>query len=401
MAPPPRPQPGSLEALREGNRQRVIAALRESGTASRADLARLTGLSRTTVSTVVGDLMEAGLLREVEPPPDSTRGAGRPPVPLALDPSAGAALGIDIAHDAITASVGDLGHRILATVTRHDEVDALQADAVIDMILGAVDEALAAAGVPQRRLIGAAVAVPSPIDPTTGRLGSESVVPSLAHTDLGEVLGERLGTPVLAENDANLCVVAEQLWGAARGHETAVYVKLSKGIGAGLLIGGRLHRGAHGSAGEIGHQMVMQDGPLCRCGNRGCLEVVAGSEAIREQVAGRFAELPTIPQIVERAIEGDALCRRALRDVGALLGTGLAGVCNLINPSVIVIGGDLTVAWRLMEVPLREALDRAAIHSAAVDVTILPSPLGPRPEARGAIGAVLRLGPEISVAAAG
>jgi predicted NBD/HSP70 family sugar kinase len=383
-------QPGSLEALREGNRRRVVGVLREHGTASRADIARITGLSRSTVSSVVSDLMAAGLVREGDVTVPALGGSGRPAVPIFLDPSAGVALGLDIAHDGIRVAVADLSHTILEERWGAADVERLGADAVLDLAARTARAALDAAGAPVERLIGAAASVASPVDPDSGVLGGESVVQSIAGHAVGQELGDRLGFDVRIENDANLCAVAEHLWGAARGHDNAVYVKLSRGIGAGLIIGGRLHRGMHGGAGEIGHTPIQPDGPPCHCGNRGCVETFAGTEAVLEQVRSRFPGIMTIGDVVGRAIAGDTVCRRALRDAGTVVGTALGTVCNLLNPSLVVLGGEMVEAWRFMEVPLREAMDRGAIHSSAAGVDVVPSALGTRGEVLGAIGLVLR-----------
>lgn len=382
--------PGSLEALKETNRQRVIAVLREKGAASRADIARMSGLSRSTVSNVVTDLMSSGLAVEGDEAVPASGGTGRPAVPVLLDPSAGAALGLEIGHDGVRAVVSDLAHSILAEVWRAGALEVMEADRVIDLAVRVAKEALREADVPVTRLIGAVTSVPSPVDPTTGILGTEGVVLSLAGLPLGEILESRLGVPVRVENDANLCALGEILFGAGAGHDTLVFVKLSRGIGAGLVIGGKLHRGLHGGAGELGHTPVSPEGPVCRCGNRGCLEVVAGTRAVLDHVAPRFSQPPSMADVVALALEGDTLCRRAFRDAGGVLGTALATVCNLLNPGAIVIGGEMAAAWRFMEAPLHDALDRAAIHSSATGVTVMPSTLGARAEALGAVASVLR-----------
>jgi predicted NBD/HSP70 family sugar kinase len=146
----------------------------------------------------------------------------------------------------------------------------------------------------------------------------------------------------------------------------------------------------HGGSGELGHIPILPEGPVCRCGNRGCLEVLAGTDALLEAVASRFTEPPTVPQVIERAVGGDTLCRRAVRDVGSMVGQALAMVVNLLNPSLIVVGGELAAGWRMLEQPMRDAMDRAAIHRSAADVVLVPGTLGRRTEALGAVGLVLR-----------
>ncbi len=339
---------------------------------------------------MVADLIATGLVREGDEAAAAAKGAGRPAVPITLDPSAGAALGIDLAHDGVRVIVTDLAHQVLEECWRAAPLERWDADAVMRSAADAAGEALREARVPVPLVVGAAVAVPSPIDPVSGILGAESVIPSLAGVNVGERLSELLGMPIRADNDANLCALAEFVWGAAPGHPNMVYIKLSRGIGSGLVLGGAVYRGVHGGAGELGHTPVLPEGPPCRCGNRGCLEALAGTESIIELVAGRFSEPPTIGSVIDLAMADDTVCRRALRDVGSLVGTALAATVNLLNPSLIVVGGELETAFDLFEVPLREAMDRAAIHRSADDVVVIPGSLGRRAEALGAVALVLR-----------
>ena len=389
--PPPSPSaPGSLEALRERNRRTVIDALRRGGTISRAEIARRTGLSRSTVSSVVTDLMGSGLVREIE----RTSGAssalgGRPATPLVLDASAGAALGISLNYRRLRVAICDFGHAILAERSA-DLCDPNDSRAVRDLVVAEVAAAIDAAGVDAAAISGAVMTVPGPVEMATGRVGQASIVPGLVGPHFARELSEVVGFDIHLENDANLSVLAEMLWGAGDRHQDVIFIKLSRGIGAGLVLGGQLFRGALGTAGEVGHTPVVSDGTLCRCGNRGCLETVVGTDAIVQMIEGQIGERITIDTVIRRALGGDPTCRRALRDAGIRLGTAVAQICNLLNPELIVIGGDLAPAWPVMSEPLRHALDGAAIHMATDSVRIIPSPLGERAEVLGALAYVLR-----------
>ncbi|MDX6377489.1 MAG: hypothetical protein QOE98_1792 [Gaiellaceae bacterium] len=381
--------PGSLEALRERNRALVLGALRRAGTISRAELSRRTGLSRSTISTVVADLVSAGIAAEGGT--GVPEGVGRPGVPVTLNTTAGAAVGIDIGGAAGRVVLADLGHNVLA-----DGVFVLPPDptldALFDAIADAVAVALATAGLPARRVIGAGVAIPGPVDRATGRVGESSTIASLAGVDLGRLLAHRLGVPVHVENDANACAVAEAAWGAGTGAADVVYLKLSRGIGAGLILDDRLYGGALGTAGEIGHTTRTAEGDLCRCGNRGCLETSAGIDAI-----ARRAGQPDIAAVIARAGEGDVASRRALRDAGSEVGQAAAMICNILNPRRIVIGGELAGAWPHLEASFRAALDRSAMHVAAAAAEVVPAALGSRAEALGALALVLRDGDRFTV----
>jgi predicted NBD/HSP70 family sugar kinase len=381
--------PGSLEALRERNRTLVLAALRRGGGVSRAELARRTGLSRSTISTVVADLVAAGIATEAGA--GAPEGVGRPGVPVTLNAAAGAAVGIAVGPASARVVLADLGHAVLA----EDEValpEPWTVAELVEAVAAAVHGELARAGVVAGRLIGAGVAIPAPVDRDDAQIGESSTIPALAGSDLGPALAERLGVPVRVENDANACAVAEVAWGAGAGASDVVYLKLSRGIGAGLVLDDRLYGGAAGTAGEIGHTTRSGDGELCRCGNRGCLETTAGSEAIARR-AGRV----DVAAVVAGAETGDVACRRALRDAGTEIGLAAATICNILNPRRIVIGGELAAAWPFLAASFTAAVDRAAIHAAATSAEVRVGTLGARAEALGALALVLRDGDRFTV----
>jgi len=168
-----------------------------------------------------------------------------------------------------------------------------------------------------------------------------------------------------------------------------VYLKASTGIGAGLIVMGRLFRGAGGTAGEIGHTIVDPSGPVCRCGNRGCLETLVGAPALEALLAPTLGTV-TVHEVIARAGAGDQACRRVIDDAGTAIGTATANLCNLFNPGRIVVGGDLAAAGELLLAPLRAALARAAIPSAARDAEVVPAVLGDRAEVLGAVALVVR-----------
>ena len=200
---------------------------------------------------------------------------------------------------------------------------------------------------------------------------------------------EELGLDVRVENDANLGALAESVWGAGRGHSDVLYVKAGTGVGGGLLLGGRLYRGAAGTAGELGHLTIDESGPVCRCGNRGCLEALAGSEAILAPLRPRHGADLTLPRVIELARTGDHGCRLVIGDAGRALGIAVAGACNLLAPELVVVGGELAQAGDLLLDPLRSAVRRAAID-AMRQIPVTAGVLGARAEVLGAVALVLR-----------
>ena len=379
---------GSLASLREGNRKRVVDALRERGLASRAELARMTGLSRSTISTIVGDLLEAGLAGERDGQPSGESHAGRPPVMVALNRSAGLALGLDFGHRHLRVAVSDLSHTVLAETWCEMDVDH-SADQGLDTAAEFVERVLDEAGAERERVIGVGMGLPAPIDRATGSVQASSILPGWVGVDAAAEAGSRLGLPVEVENDANLGALAELVWGAAKGRSEVAYIKVSTGIGAGLISGGRLHHGVGGTAGEIGHTVVAEGGPVCRCGNRGCLETLASSRAIASLLSTSRGEEIGSRRLLGLCDEGDPATRRLLGDAGRAIGMAVANLCNIINPECVIVGGDLSAAGEVLLAPLRDVVRRNAIPSAVGELEIVAGVLGERAEMLGALALVL------------
>ena len=376
---------GSLESLRERNRRQLLDALRRKGSASRAELARLTSLSRSTVSTLVADLQATGLVVEHEPASDA-RGTqqGRPPTLLTLDRSAGLVLGIDFGHEMVHVAIADLSRTILAERVSALDVDNSAAQA-LDLAVTLADEVVAAAGVDGERILGAGVGLSGPIDVAAGTVHAGKILPGWAGVKPVDELAARLGLRVHLDNDANLGALAEVTLGAGIGARDAIYLMVSGGVGAGLILGGELYRGTGGTAGELGHVLVDESGPICRCGNRGCLEMMAGGRAILDLLRSSHGDDLTLDEVMALADDGDSGARRAIADAGRVLGRSIAALVNAFNPELVVVGGAVSVAGDVLLDPLREAVHRYAIPSAAADVRITRGVLGERAEVLGAL----------------
>src|SRR5829696_2634943 len=371
---------------RESARERVIHALRVLGVTSRADVARRTGLSRSTVSSVVAGLQADGLVVDREHNgPSASAGGGRPPALIALDPAAGLAVGVDFGKRHLAVALADLSHEILAEEW-HVMPDDYEADVAIERAAELVEMVLDHAD--GQHLLGVGMGLPGPVH-RTGVVGSSAILPGWAGTHAAERMSDRLGMEVWLRNDANLGALAEATWGAGRGASTIVYLELATGIGAGIVIDGRLFGGAGGTAGEIGHTSLDETGDICRCGSRGCLETYASAAAIAGLLSRSLGEPLGPDDVTQRAVDGDPGCRRALADAGRHIGAAVADLCNLINPERIVVGGTMAVAGDVLLDPLGEAVRLRAIPSAAEDVVIVPGELGERAELLGAVALVL------------
>jgi predicted NBD/HSP70 family sugar kinase len=378
---------GTLGWLRHRNRERVVEVLRERGRISQAEIARVTGLSRTTVHTLVSGLKDSGLVHEVEARVPDVRG-GRPPVLLALRDSSLAVVGIDFGLSHVQVAVADLVHNLLAERRCDLDVDH-HAKEALEAAARMVGEVLTEAGLERKSVIGAGIGIPAPVDRTRNTTGSSTILPGWTGLRIASDMRDRLGMPVEIENDANLGALAEMTWGAARECSNFAYIKASTGIGAGLVIDGRLLRGASGTAGEIGHTTLDESGALCYCGNRGCLETVASGPAIIQLVGPVDGEVPSLSRIVELAIAGDLRCHRAISDAGREIGVAVAGLCNLMNPERVIVGGLLSRAGDVLLQPMRESIRRHTVQVAAEMLDVRPAVFVERAELLGAVALAL------------
>ena len=377
----------SFGTTRELNRLRVVDALRRAGTASRSDLARATGLSRTTVASLVADLQDRGLIVEQANDRPQPAGRGRPPVLLRLDAAAGSALGIDFGHRHVRVAVADLASTVLEERFLELDVDDAPEES-LDTAAELVMDVLADAGVDRSRVIGAGMALAAPIDRHKGVLGS-TVLPGWAGIQAGEELSRRLEIPVELDNDANLGALAEVSFGAGRGFADVVYVMISAGIGAGLVLGGRLYHGASGTAGELGHIQIRADGAVCRCGSRCCLETVAATGPLLSLLRPTHGADLTLHGLLELVADGDLPARRVVNDAGRAVGRAVADLCNYLNPAAIIVGGDLSAAGPPLLEGIREAIDRYALPGASASVEVKAAVLGERAEVLGALALVI------------
>jgi predicted NBD/HSP70 family sugar kinase len=378
------------EDLRARNVATLIEALRHHGSLSRAELARVTGLSRTTVVSIVDDLDRRGFTVEGrDGASDEQRGRGRPAGLVRLHPSAGVALGILVGREDMRVALTDLSLTVMAHRHARFEIDT-PAELLLDLAADLSDAVLAEAGVPRGNLIGAGLGLPSPIDPQAGTV-DPSILANWANRPVREDLSARLGSRVAIENDANLEGLAEVAMGAGKGLRDVVYVKASWGIGGAIVLNGQLRRGSTGFAGELAHIQVRDDGPRCRCGQHGCLASFASGHILLEALEALHGTHLDLDDMVELAVSGDAGVCRVLADSGREIGAVLASLCNVLNPEAVVVGGELGRAGSPLLDGVREGIDRGALPGSAA-VTLLPAALGELGGALGAASLVVRSG---------
>lgn len=340
-APGAGPQPADFTDVRATNLAVVLRFVRENAPCSRADIAASTGLNKATVSSLVADLIDRRLLRETGL---TENRVGRPATMLVLDGSPYAAVGIEVNVDYLTAVAVDLKGEALLSWRRAFPGGSASSGQAVAGIAGVARRVVTRMTKEARQVLGLTVAVPGLVDLN----GSVRLAPNMGwrDVDLAGDLAKALrdpGFPVLADNDANLGALAELRFGPHVGVRDLVYLTGEIGVGAGIVLDGRLRRGGAGFSGEIGHIEIVPGGPPCHCGRRGCLEVVAGLGALLDRtVPGGVspAELePEIDEVVQRAEAGDPVVLDLLDTLAGNLGRGVGIVANLLNPEVVVLGG--------------------------------------------------------------
>jgi predicted NBD/HSP70 family sugar kinase len=355
-----------------GNARRVAEALRSRGRSTRAELIAATGLSRPTVSATITELTRDGLIAE----DTRTTGAlgGRPAAVVRLTRRTGLSVGVDVGRRHVRIAVADLGHQVLTERAKRLPADAEEHPAsVLDGVAALIRSALDDLTAGPDAAVGAGLGIPAPIT-IQGRIGSPNLLPAWADLAPAEELADRIGMPVWVDNDANLGALGEYLWGSGGGCAVLVYIKLATSIG---------------TAGEIGHITLDARGPVCRCGNRGCVELTVGGRALLEHARRTHPEIGDLAGLVTKAEAGDPGCRRLLSDAGTSLGIALGGLVNLLNPERIVLGGDLGPAEFMIDA-LRRGLADTGMPAAVGAVQVVPAKLGDRAAALGGVALVLK-----------
>jgi predicted NBD/HSP70 family sugar kinase len=382
-------------AVRRHNLGVVLRHLADRGPRSRATIALETGLNKTTVSSLVTELIGLGLV--VERGLEQRGTVGRPGQVVDLSGGGVVALGLEINVDYLAVRALDLtGAERDRRLDARDNRGVPEA-AVLDRLASLAMESLNVVQGEGLRPVGATVALPGLVDATTGGL---LVAPNLGWTDINVVdeLHERLagpGFPVDADNEANLAALAELWEGSARGLRDVLYVSGEIGVGAGIIINGELFRGAQGFGGEFGHMTMDPGGRPCACGSRGCLETLAGLEALLaaaglDKASTTAGSGEPVAALASRARAGDEKALTALREAGRWLGIAIASAANLLNFQAVVLGGFFAQLTTWLASPIARELEMHVLASHWAVPRLLPSILGPEAAVRGAAALSLR-----------
>ncbi len=370
-----RTAPGSAASLKVANQRRVLSLLLRRGVeaASQADIARETGLAPGTVSTIVRELAAANVVSTIA-------GSGRRGTAVRLARGAGLVAGVDFGHSHVAVAIAEMSGEVLSERRRqlspghgHDE-GLGSARAMLTEMLGELG-----AEVSDLRNIG--MGLPAPLSDSV--VMSSAILPGWVGVNARDEASTALGAKVLIENDANLGALAEHRHGHGRGHANVVFVKVSSGVGAGLILDNKLFRGTSGTSGEIGHLTLDDQGPLCRCGSRGCLEAYASTGTALSMMGDQMPGAG-VDAIIEAARQGNVSALRVFEDAGLHLGWGLATVTNLLNPGVILVGGDMAHAGELLLESARLGLRRHVLAGTS-STPVLVAALGDRASMIGAL----------------
>ncbi|WP_129667650.1 ROK family protein [Phytoactinopolyspora endophytica] len=345
----------------------LFQILRDGRYRTRADLAAETGLARSTITQRVDALLTSKL---IGPADKGTSTGGRPPTRFAFNPAARIVLAADIGATHVRVAVTDLAGSILAEARENIAVDAGPEE-----VLGWVETAgrglVAEAGRTIDELLGVGVGLPGPVEHSTGRPVNPPIMPGWDGFDVQGYLQERFGTITLADNDVNIMALGEHFihW---RNAPHLMFIKVATGIGCGLISDHRLHRGAQGAAGDLGHVQLPRGSDVpCRCGNTGCLEAVASGAAIAAQLREQGIDANTSRDVVALARQGSVEALRLIRQAGRDLGDVLAAAVSLFNPSVVVIGGSLAQAGDHLIAGVREVVYRRSLPLATQHLRIV------------------------------
>lgn len=370
-----------------GSAGEVLALIRGHGGLTRAEIVETSGLSRSTVAARLETLQQAGLIEAAE---DSSTARGRPPARFRVRDDAGVLL---VAHSGATGvqvAVTDLGgHHIESE--RHRLDITMGPQPWLAQVGDYFRSLLAGAGMGPEDVHGIGLGLPGPVDADAGTVVSPPIMTGWDGYPIRSWFAGTYGAPVLVENDVNAMAIGEHRL-SHPDRRSMLMVKLATGVGAGIIVGGGIYRGADGAAGDIGHIQVTlpEEGtpPQCRCGNVGCIEAYAGGWALVRDLRANGVAVSTVPEVVDLVISGDPTAVRLVRRAGRLIGIAMSDAVSLLNPEVVVIGGDLAAAESHLFAGIRESVYARSLPLATRRLSILPSAQG---DAAGTSGLVATL----------
>ncbi len=360
---------------------------------SRTDIAEELRLTRAGVTIIINDLIGSGIIRETE---SRSTPSGRPPVVLEIDPERGLVAAIDIGASHLSIAVGDITCHIFEETERPFNI-ADGPEVCLQTVATLLEVIVNKCGLKIKDLSAIGISVPGPVITDAGMVMAPPIMPGWDRFPIRESLEKLWAVPVTLNNDADLGALGEWAYGAGRGEKNIAFIKVGSGIGAGIIINHQILVGASGSAGEIGHLTIDTNGPLCTCGNNGCLEAFASGRAIEIQArklveSGKRTLLSehnpktiSVKDVADAARRGDLVSQDILNSSGIFIGIAIAGLINLINPGVVIIGGGVAESGDLLTAPIRKMVKERSLRASEHAVRITTAMLGRRSTLIGAM----------------
>ncbi len=370
--------------MREINRSVILNLIKTNGPISRADIANRIGLSPATVTSITGILIDEDLIFEKETGDSS---GGRPPILLDLNPRGGFVIGIKLMEMQAVAALTDLNATVLQKIK--SDIKSKEPREVVECLVQLVHDLIRDGGIPQERLLGVGIGLAGVVDSTRGILRKS---PFLGWKDvpLRQLMQERLNVPIFLDNDVNTLTLGEKWLDDGVHVDDFIVVTVGRGIGMGIVLNGQIFRGSAGGAGEFGHLVINPEGPLCDCGNRGCLESYLGEGALLKQAQKELgSDIRTIEDLIRAAEMGDERAVNILKSSGYLLGQQLANLINLFNPRLIIISGEGVRMGDVFFDGMRHAIEEHAVFELMQDTEIRINSWGDDVWARGAASLVI------------
>ncbi len=386
------------DTSKELNRRLILEQIRRHRAISRSEIVDATGLSKAAVSSIVAELIDAGLVEESG---SQSTAIGRPRILLSIVPHAAFVVGAELTNQECRVILTDLRAEPVRYAVQPVNPADLSVKTLLDLLEVCVQTATA--GIPPTQIAAMGVCVPGIVDPTIGRVKLSVLLPWQGER-LADALAPRFPFPVAVFSRGSASTWGERWYGAGQNVDNLLYLRVGTGIVGGLVINGHPYWGRGFGAGELGHVTVQPDGALCRCGNYGCLSTVATVDALLSRVSRLLRDAPDNPlwselgcnldlltlEIVIRAAEaGNTVARQALAEVGRWLAIAVAGAVNLLNLDMVIVGGPMEQAGEYLLDPLRAELPQRALPTHAAHVTVVPSALKENAAAMGAAGLVL------------
>ena len=381
---------GNRELIRAINRSHVLNAIKSHGPIGRADIARQTGLSPATVTSISAKLISQKLVLEKSAGDSS---GGRPPILLVINPKGGYVVGIKLTETHAVCALTDLEALVIAkssmSLSGHDPAQVV--DDLAQMVLTFIREQK----IIKKQLLGVGIGLAGIVDAENGIL-RQSPIYGWDNVPLRSMLQSKLRIPVYIENDVNTLTLTEKWFGHGQGIDHFLTVTVGRGIGLGIVVNGQFYRGQTGGAGEFGHITIDPDGPLCACGKHGCLEAYVGDPGLIRSAGEAITrgELSTpvqnLDELLSLAQMGNAAALQIFDQAGRILGIGIANLINLFNPKKIIISGEGTREGDFLFVPMKESIQQNTMPGLFDPNTIVIAPWGDDAWARGAAGLVLR-----------